>query len=161
MADLRALLTGFGCRNIRSVLASGNLVFTTVAAASEIERLLETELQRELGLRSDVFVRAEPEWRSLVAANPFPVEAARDPAHVVAMVLRDVPEREALEDLQRSVRGPELIRARGDTLYITYPAGIGDSKLTNAAIEKKLGTRGTARNWNTVCKLATLAEELL
>jgi uncharacterized protein (DUF1697 family) len=42
----------------------------------------------------------------------------------------------------------------GRHLYITYPAGMGPSKLTNALIERKLGTSGTARNWNTVRKIA-------
>jgi uncharacterized protein (DUF1697 family) len=37
-----------------------------------------------------------------------------------------------------------------------YPDGIGRSNLTGALIEKKLGTRGTARNWNTVLKLRNL-----
>jgi uncharacterized protein (DUF1697 family) len=42
--------------------------------------------------------------------------------------------------------------------YITYPAGIGRSRLTAAVIEKAFGVRGTGRNWNTVLKLAALAE---
>jgi uncharacterized protein (DUF1697 family) len=44
-------------------------------------------------------------------------------------------------------------------LYIVYPAGIGRSRLTNVLLEKKLGIRGTARNWNTVLKIAALADE--
>jgi uncharacterized protein (DUF1697 family) len=51
------------------------------------------------------------------------------------------------------------INADGRHLYIVYPAGIGKSRLTNVLIEKKLGIRGTARNWNTVLKLAALAGE--
>jgi uncharacterized protein (DUF1697 family) len=48
------------------------------------------------------------------------------------------------------------VRAAGADVYITYPDGIGDSKLTNAVIQRKLGTSGTARNWNTVRKIAAL-----
>jgi uncharacterized protein (DUF1697 family) len=46
--------------------------------------------------------------------------------------------------------------AKGRQLYIVYPAGIGTSKLTGALIEKKLNNRGTARNWNTILKLAAM-----
>ena len=60
--------------------------------------------------------------------------------------------------LQAAIKGPEIVRSDGAQLYITYPAGIGDSKLTNALIEKTLGTRGTGRNWNTVLKLAALMQ---
>jgi uncharacterized protein (DUF1697 family) len=47
-------------------------------------------------------------------------------------------------------------RAGGKQLYIVYPDGIGRSRLTNAIIEKTLGTSGTGRNWNTVLKLGAL-----
>jgi uncharacterized protein (DUF1697 family) len=50
--------------------------------------------------------------------------------------------------------GPELIETNGAHLYVVYPMGAGKSRLTGAVIEKALGTRGTARNWNTVLKLA-------
>jgi uncharacterized protein (DUF1697 family) len=49
------------------------------------------------------------------------------------------------------------VRADGRHLYIVFPNGMGTSRLTNALIERKLGTRGTARNWNTTLKLHALA----
>lgn len=49
-------------------------------------------------------------------------------------------------------------RSHGKHAYITYPAGIGRSKLTTARIEDALGSRGTGRNWNTVLKLSALCE---
>jgi uncharacterized protein (DUF1697 family) len=54
------------------------------------------------------------------------------------------------------VKGREVIRHKGRELYIVYPDGIGRSKLTNTLIERRLDTRGTGRNWNTVTKLAAL-----
>jgi uncharacterized protein (DUF1697 family) len=59
--------------------------------------------------------------------------------------------------LQAAVVGRETVRAAGRQAYIYYPDGIGDSKLTLNVIEKKLGSRGTGRNWNTVLKLGALA----
>jgi uncharacterized protein (DUF1697 family) len=59
--------------------------------------------------------------------------------------------------LQAGIVGPEKLRAVGRQLYISYPAGAGTSKLTGAVIERTLGIRGTARNWNTVLKLAVMA----
>jgi uncharacterized protein (DUF1697 family) len=55
--------------------------------------------------------------------------------------------------------GPEIIRADGRQVYLVYPEGIGNSKLTNTLIERKLDLRGTGRNWNTVLKLAALVQE--
>jgi uncharacterized protein (DUF1697 family) len=55
--------------------------------------------------------------------------------------------------LQGVIPGREEVRVDDRTAYFTYPDGIGRSKLTNALIERKLGARGTARNWNTVLKM--------
>jgi uncharacterized protein (DUF1697 family) len=51
------------------------------------------------------------------------------------------------------------VRGRDRHLYIVYPTGMGTSKLTNTVIERVLGTRGTARNWNTVTRLAALVRQ--
>ncbi len=75
----------------------------------------------------------------------------------MVVFLKSAPEEASLAQLQMAVSGPEVIRAEGRHLYVTYPAGQGTSKLTNTVIERKLGTRGTARNWNTVLKLEALA----
>jgi uncharacterized protein (DUF1697 family) len=48
----------------------------------------------------------------------------------------------------------------GEEVYLTYPNGIGTSKLTNVFLEKQLGVAGTARNWNTVTRLVEIAEAL-
>jgi uncharacterized protein (DUF1697 family) len=70
------------------------------------------------------------------------------------MCLKAAPSAKQVGELRAAIKGPEVIRADGKQLYIVYPAGQGHSKLTIALIEKKLGSRGTGRNWNTVLKLA-------
>ncbi len=159
MADLRQLLTHLGFADARSLLQSGNLVFRSKArAGSQLERMLETEARKRLGLQADCFVRTAEEWKAIVAHNPFPKEAERDPGHLLVMSLKDAPARNDVEALQAAITGPEVVRATGRHAYIVYPNGIGRSRLTNALIERKLGTRGTGRNWNTVLKLRALAE---
>jgi uncharacterized protein (DUF1697 family) len=75
------------------------------------------------------------------------------------MCLKKAAGAKEVDELTAAIKGPEIVRSDGKQLYIFYPAGIGQSKLTNALIERKLGTRGTARNWNTVLKLAALTRE--
>lgn len=160
MADLRDFLARLGLADPRTILQSGNAVFQSgKQAPAAVERLLETEAAKQLGLQTDFFVRTAKEWGALVAANPFPDEAERDPAHLVVMCLKAAPDSRAVAALQASITGREVVRAVGRQAYLVYPDGIGRSRLTNAAIEKKLGTRGTGRNWNTVLKLAALAPD--
>jgi uncharacterized protein (DUF1697 family) len=160
MADLRELLTALGFADARSVLQSGNLIGRCAARTpARLERLLEMEAQKRLGLRTDFFVRSAEEWQTIVARNPFHKEAERDPGHLVVVFLKDPPEAKDLKSLQAAILGPEIVRADGRHAYIVYPNGMGRSRLTHALIEKKLGTRGTGRNWNTVLKLAAFAKD--
>ena len=161
MADLRKLLAGLGMQDVRSLLQSGNVVFRSAArSTAQLERLLENATAKRLGLETDFFVRTLREWRAVVAGNPFTEEARRDPGHLLVVCLKDAPEPDDVKALQRSITGREVFRAGGRHAYVVYPDGVGRSRLTNVRIEKALGTRGTGRNWNTVLKLAALAEAL-
>jgi uncharacterized protein (DUF1697 family) len=159
MSDLREMLTKLGFEDAQSLLQSGNLIFRGGKRSPEqLESLLETETEKRLGVQAAFFVRTPEELKNAVARNPFREEAKRDPGHLVVMFLRDVPDKKAVEALQAAIVGSEIVRADGRHLYIVYPDGIGRSRLTHALIEKKLGTRGTGRNWNTVLKLSASAD---
>lgn len=158
MSDLRDLLTKLGFLEVQTLLNTGNLVFKSKGRKeADLEQLLESEIVRRLDLRTDIFCRTAQEWPDIIAHNPFPEEAERDPGHLVVMFLKGAPAKSAVEAVRAAISGPELIRVEGRQAYITYPAGIGRSKLTNQLIERRLGVRGTGRNWNTVLKLAELA----
>ena len=161
MADLRDLLTDLGFADVRSLLQSGNLVFRSRGrSCAEMERLLEVEAEKRLALRADFMVRTTREWEELVARNPFRDEAERDPGHLLAMLLKDAPGEERVEALRGAIVGRETVRVEGRRAYLVYPDGVGRSRLTGALIERQLGTRGTARNWNTVLKLQAAVAEL-
>jgi uncharacterized protein (DUF1697 family) len=157
MVDLCRVFADAGMRDARSLLQTGNVLFTSsVSSTPKLERALETAAQKDLGLQTDFFVRTSAEWVALVDANPFPKEATSDPSHLVVMTLKDAPTAAAAAALQRAVKGRETTRVVGRHAFIVYPDGIGTSKLTVAVIERALGTRGTGRNWNTVLKIAAL-----
>jgi uncharacterized protein (DUF1697 family) len=160
MSDLRDFLGALGCDNPRSLLQSGNLVFHCAARPrAALERWLESEAEKRLDLRTDFHVRGATDWEKLIANNPFPEEAQRDPARLIVMFLKRAPDQRAVTALQGAIQGPEIVRADGPHAYIVYPDGMGRSRLTNALIDKQLGTRSTGRNWNTVMKLAALVGE--
>jgi uncharacterized protein (DUF1697 family) len=159
MGDLRAFLEAIGMREPRTLLQSGNAIFQSTATSSaSVERKLETEAAKRLGMKTRFFVRSAKEWSAAIAANPFPAEARNDPGHLLLLCLERAPERANVTALQKAIQGREVVKASGPHLYAVYPDGVGRSKLTNAVIEKHLGTATTGRNWNTVLKLGTLAE---
>ena len=75
------------------------------------------------------------------------------------MFFKDLIPRDAGDALQAAITGRVRVRAKGKQASIVYPDGIGRSRITNALVERKLGSRGTGRNWNTVLKLDALAGE--
>lgn len=160
MADLRALVASLGFSDVRTLLQSGNVVFRSQGkAAARLETLLETEVEKRFGLETSFIVRTAAEWDDAIAKNPFPAEAESDPARLVVMFLKAAPDAAAVKALQAAIKGRETVRADGRQAYLVYPDGQGSSKLTINVIEKHLGSRGTARNWNTVRKLAALGSE--
>ncbi|HSL69150.1 MAG TPA: DUF1697 domain-containing protein [Longimicrobiales bacterium] len=160
MADLRELLSGLGFQNVRTLLQSGNVVFENNGGSSaQVEAQLEKAIARTLGVSTTVFIRSAAEWQSIIANNPFVREARDDPGHLLVMCLKREPDDAQATALKKAIVGREVAQVKGRQAYIVYPDGIGRSKLTNAIIEKALGTRGTARNWNTVLKLSALVQE--
>ena len=159
MADLRDLLTRLGLQDARSLLQSGNLVFRSDSRkAGDIERRLQAQTRAHLGIDTQFFVRSAVEWATIIAGNPFPAEAEREPGHLLVLFLKRVPDTDQTEALRAAVTGPEVVRAEGRQVYVVYPNGTGRSRLTSALIERKLGTSVTGRNWNTVLKLMALAK---
>ena len=147
MAELLEHFETAGFKEAKTLLQSGNVVF---AGKGKSSAQLERTLEGKVG--TDVMVRTAAEWSEIVAANPFRAEAKSDPGRLLVMFLKGEP------DTDFAWPGPERMKRIGRQIYIVYPNGAGTSKLTGALIERKLATRGTARNWNTVMKIAALLE---
>ncbi|MGH7643027.1 MAG: DUF1697 domain-containing protein [Candidatus Dormibacteria bacterium] len=158
MGELRQLLLELGMGNPRTLLQTGNVVFgSSETDGAALEGLLEAETTARWGLSTQVIVRPAKELSSVIAKNPFPESVRQDPSHVVVVFLKSPPGTDGVRALA-AAPGPERVAAGDRHIYATYPDGIGRSKLTMTLIERRLGSRGTARNWNTVLKLAALAQ---
>jgi uncharacterized protein (DUF1697 family) len=157
MADLRAMLGRLGMKDVTTLLMSGNAVFACGnTSPASLEKKLEAASAKTFGFATDYFIRDANELQAVIEGNPFPKEATADPGHLLVVFLKDTATPPALKALQAAIKGREIVRAKGRHAYIYYPDGVGRSKLTAALIEKHLGCRGTARNWNTVQKLAAI-----
>jgi uncharacterized protein (DUF1697 family) len=159
MGELAAFARDQGLTNPRTLLQSGNLVFESPDQGdAALERRLEAKAEARFGFQTDFMVRSTGEWAEMMTANPFCDEAREDPSHLLVMPLKTAPAKGALDTLRAAIKGPERVELVGRDAYLVYPDGIGRSKLTIGVIEKALGVRGTGRNWNTVVKLAEMAE---
>ena len=127
MADLRELLAALGMQDVRSLLQSGNVVFRNdVHTATQLERVLEHAAAKRLGLETDFFVRTASDWKAIVAVNPFPDEAERDPGHLLVVFLKGAPRREDVTALKARSRVVRSSAPRADRRTSCIPtASVG------------------------------------
>ena len=149
MAELKAMAEELGLENTRTYIASGNLLFDTKLKESAVKAKLEKRLEDYAGKPVGVMVRTGTEMGKVVEDNPFRGEPGN---RVVAIFLDEAPPKSALTEHKN--RNDEKIALGRREIYIHYPGGQGTSKLIVPAAKA-----GTARNMNTVGKLAELASE--
>jgi uncharacterized protein (DUF1697 family) len=150
MEDLRSLCTEAGFAKVQTYIASGNVVFACGKSEKQVKALLETSLEVYAGKKIGVFVRTAAEIADVLANNPFPDAAAN---RVMAFFLDAPPPSNTLEHV--TGRKDEEIALGIREIYVHYGQGMGKSKLKIRA-----AMSGTARNMNTVAKLAELAAQL-
>lgn len=150
MHALQRVYESMGFTDVRTLLASGNVVFRSrLKDRTQLVKRIMQEIERQLGLEVEVILRTLPELASIVDRGPV-LSSRADPSKLVVMFLADVPAASAQAALLKWHKGPEMVELRGPEIYLYYPNGIGRSKLSNAVLENKLDTAGTARNWNTL-----------
>lgn len=160
MGELKDLHASLGLSDVVTYIQSGNVVFTSDDAdPAQLSRQIEDAFAQKFGFRVNVMVRTAAELRDIIENNPFQNQPMKESKRLVVLFLATCPESTALADLKKAYVGLEEFDLVGQELYIYYPDGIGRSKLSNALIEKKLKTMGTARNWNTVLQLQNLMQK--
>lgn len=147
MTELVAMCEACGFARVRTYIASGNAVFDFKGSASHVKALLEARLAAYADKPVGVLVRTAIEMSEVLAANPFP-DAAQN--RVVAIFLDAPPPADALEHVVGQAN--EQLQLGVREVYVHYADGIGESKLKMASAKA-----GTARNMNTVAKLAAMA----
>jgi uncharacterized protein (DUF1697 family) len=150
MSELKAMCEAEGFDNVRTYIASDNVVFRSGKAESKIKAALETRLKAYAGKPVGVVVRTAKEMAAVLDGNPFPKKA---PNYTVAIFLDAKPPKDMLARVKG--RADEDIRPGAREIYVHYPSGQGRSKLKIPAAEN-----GTARNMNTVAALVKLAADL-
>lgn len=153
MAELRAKCAALGWTNVATYIQSGNIVFDADSTPAEAAAALEALIARDYGYAAPAIVRTAAQWAAYAPACPFP-DAARDaPNRLMMMLSKAPPAPDAAALIQARTQHGEHIAAVGDAIWIHYPGGQQDTKLTPAAIDKAVGSVATARNHRTVVTL--------
>jgi len=156
MADLRAMVSGFGHRDVVTALNSGNIVFT---ADSDDPIVLAAQLQAGLASRLAVDARVTVVGRdafdAAVASNPL-ASVAEDPSRLMVVFPATAADFKRLKPLADSDWSPEAFALGAGVAFMWCPGGVADSRV-GKALNRALGDSVTSRNWTTVLKLQPLA----
>ena len=152
MADLRALVDALGYRDAQTLLNSGNVVFGVPGKTrGDAAARIEAALAAELGVTARVLVATAEEVAAAVAGDPF-VGVATDPSKYLVTFVRDAAALATVTPLLDRDWSPDALRVGERVVYTWCAQGILQSDAA-AAVAKRLGDAGTARNWATVLKL--------
>ncbi|QJR20690.1 DUF1697 domain-containing protein [Pelagibacterium halotolerans] len=151
MSELKAMCEAAGFENITTYIASGNVVFVSALSEAQVRKALEDRLAAYAGKPVGVLVRTAEEMTAVLKDNPFP---AAKPNFTVAIFLDERPEKAALDSVRNRAEDEEIALGKRE-IYVSYGSGMGRSKLVIPAAKA-----GTARNMNTIAKLAEMAGAL-
>ena len=146
MAELKAIGEACGFANVRTFIASGNLLFDSDLPEAEVTSLVADKVEAFFGKPVPVFVRNAAEMAAVAAANPF---ADQPGNRVVAHFMAEAPNQAMID--AATGQGDEQLALGTREIYISYGDGMGNSKLNLPAFKE-----GTARNMNSIAKMAEL-----
>jgi uncharacterized protein (DUF1697 family) len=153
MADLRGLLAEAGYCDVRTYIASGNVLLDGPGSGAAVGRKLERLIADAFGVTTTAIVRKPGELAAVVAGHPF----GRDTSHSHVVFLAKRPTAKAAKSLATADQSPDKAVLAGKHVYVRYAAGVQGARLSAAGLEKLLGVPATHRNWRTVAALAELA----
>jgi uncharacterized protein (DUF1697 family) len=152
MADLKKAFEAAGFTDVKTVLSSGNLVFTAPSASeATLQRKAETAMTKQLGRSFLTFVRPVEGLRSLLASDPY--KAFRLPPNAKRIVTFLLQRPSSKLTLPEEVHGARILAIEGSEVFSAYlptPMGPVFMKL----IQQTFGSEVTTRTWDTVVKVA-------
>lgn len=155
MADLRSVIESLGYSNARTLLNSGNAVFTSgrvlkKGAAEELRAALE----KKTGVSSRFTLRSAGELDAVIRENPL-LDVAKDHTRLFTAFVADSADLANVKPLLKQQWKPEVVALGPGVVYVWCPNGLLESK-AQEAVSKVLGDGHTVRNWATVMKLREL-----
>jgi uncharacterized protein (DUF1697 family) len=154
MAELRSLASDLGATEVRTYIASGNLLCVPPGEPEQFDRALERAIEKRFGFFREVISRSPQQLGAALEAHPFEVVEPRF-SYVVFLLRPPTPA--AVAQARTYPTGEDRWEVVGSEMHVRYVGGAGRPQMKDSAIGRALGVPGTARNLNTVRKLIALA----
>lgn len=158
MEALRAAMQELPFQGVSTYIQSGNILLSSDGKnGPEIGRMIREKILERFGFDVPVIVVTPKDLETAVLENPFASKTTGDSTQPYIGFLSHIPDAADIEVLKAIDFGPDEFTVKGKRIYLWYAHSAGNTKLSNAVIEKKLRVTSTARNWKTVRKLIALS----
>jgi uncharacterized protein (DUF1697 family) len=155
---LREKLTEAGFENVATYINSGNAVLKSGLGRKKTIAVIAELCRAEFAFDKAIFAPTLEEWEKVIKSNPFSKAADAAPTTVHAALLESAPKPADVERVRSCGVDGEAIEIIDGVAYLHTPNGFGRSKMAEK-FDSWIGVTNTARNWNTVRKLAELGRE--
>ena len=152
---LREKLTAAGFEKVTTYINSGNAILRSRLNRQKVIATIADLCRRQFNFDKAIFAPTLAEWEALMSHNPYAEAAAGAPATVHAALLEKMLKAEDVERVRACAVKGEGIVVIGEVAYLHTPHGFARSRMAGK-FDKWIGVTNTARNWNTVLKLAEL-----
>ena len=152
---LREKLTKAGFENVATYINSGNAIVRSRMSREKVIATIAELCRKHFAFDKAIFAPTLTDWNAVIARNPFAIAAVNAPTTVHAALLESTPKAEDVERIRALAVKGENIQVIEGVAYIYTPNGFGTCKMAEK-FDKWIGVTNTARNWNTVLKLAEL-----
>lgn len=157
MGDLQQTFLTLGHSDVSTYIQTGNVLFRSPSKSiPKLTQVIEQQLRLDFGSAPAVLLRTVPELARVIATSPYAKQGA-DPSRHHVTFLAETPSPDRLAAFIAPASGRDELTIIGREVYVHTPDGYGNSKLSGALLERRLGILTTTRNWNTVTKLNELA----
>ncbi len=162
MAELRPKLAEAGYTDPVTILQSGNIIVTAdqpddapgpTSVAAAVAASVQQLLADEFDVHVPCVARTAAEIEAILERNPLR-HLADDGSRYLVNFLSDEPSPVAVRELTEADHTPEVLHVEGSEAYVWAPDGIKALRLTYAYLERHFGVTATARNWNTLERIA-------
>jgi uncharacterized protein (DUF1697 family) len=154
MADLRRVVEELGFHDVKTLLNSGNVVFSgEEARTADVAASIEQAVQEATGVSARTIALTSAEFQQVVAENP--ITEPPNPSRLLVVFLFDPVDRRELAAMAKDDWTPETVAVGSRAGYFWCPDGVLESRALKAA-GKVLTADVTTRNWATVLKIQAL-----
>ncbi len=155
MAQLKATLENMGLTDVKTLLASGNVMFTAKKEniTAFIKRVAAT-LEKEFGFTIPVLMREMSRLEEMFASEPFKGIKVTKDIRLYVTFLSEAPKTKLKIPYTSDDKAIRILKLEDDALYSVLDLAKGSGTVdAMAIIEKEFGKLVTTRNWNTVEKM--------